>query len=426
MRHAPGRMALPEIVEQKSEELALLYGRRERALRSLDHTLGDLALLDGRIAAHLEGLSAAGEEAWVACSTAMAVGEPGELFAAAALALGARDMKKIEQVLSCAEQHPEGMDGVVAALGWTCATRLQGTVKWMLDSSSPTRRHLGLTACAAHRVLPSVQLQAALADETAQVRASALRACGELGATQFRPSVKQGLHDPEPACRYWAAWSAILLGDRIAAPHALLEAAGPQGAATDAAVESALAALPAPAATDIIVAWSGDPAQQRGAAVGIAAACNPLHVPRLIRLMGLERHSRIAGQSMSLICGLNVAKAGFDDGHRQRVADEHPEPPDDGEAPEDPDEDLPWPHVDRIKTWWDRNEASLLQHERCFSGNDLSPRRCIETLQHGSLRHRHAAAFHLALMKPGSVLFNHGAPAWRQQQRLREHHLWLR
>jgi hypothetical protein len=49
-------------------------------------------------------------------------------------------------------------------------------------------------------------------------------------------------------------------------------------------------------------------------------------------------------------------------------------------------------------------------------GKPLSWEHCLDVLKNGYQRQRIAAAEYLCLLRPGSVLFNTSAPAWRQKE----------
>src|SRR2546430_15909749 len=54
-------MAITEIVEQHAEEAAILWAQRDKAVLAPNYSLKDLARLDERVEAHLDGLRVAGE-----------------------------------------------------------------------------------------------------------------------------------------------------------------------------------------------------------------------------------------------------------------------------------------------------------------------------------------------------------------------------
>lgn len=203
-----------DIVGQHAEEAAFLWLLRAAAVRAPHYRLKDLAKLDNRVEAHVDGLRVASEAGWQLASEQLKFEEPGELFAASVLALESRAWARIDLVIDFAARMPEAAPGLFSALGWVERAHLHGTVKELLDSDDPFRRRLGLTACALHRVDPGPRLQAALADPEPGLRSRALKAAGELGRNDLREAVHEHLTDDDPGCRFSAASAAVLLGDR--------------------------------------------------------------------------------------------------------------------------------------------------------------------------------------------------------------------
>jgi uncharacterized protein (TIGR02270 family) len=203
---------IPTIIEQHAEEAAFLWLLRDAAIRAPHYSLKDLAHLDDRVEAHIDGLRIAGDAGWEICREALSLEEPGEVFAAAVLALESKDSTRIEQVFSAAEAVSETVRGLISAFGWVSPPQLQGTVKDLLVSTSPLHRRIGIAACAVHRADPKAALQAAIVDGDPLLQARALRAAGELGRKDLYPLLQQQLRVKETISRFWAAWSAVLLG----------------------------------------------------------------------------------------------------------------------------------------------------------------------------------------------------------------------
>ena len=82
---------IPVIVEKHAEDAAFLWLLRDAAVCSPHYSLNDLAGLDNRVEANIDGLRVAGQAGWDICQAALAVGEPGEVFAAGVLALESGD-----------------------------------------------------------------------------------------------------------------------------------------------------------------------------------------------------------------------------------------------------------------------------------------------------------------------------------------------
>src|SRR3954447_25964899 len=107
-----GGRPIAAIVEQHAEEAAFLWVLRDAAVRAPHFALADLARLDGRIEAHLDGLRVAGVAGWDVARGGLAIGEPGEVFAAAVLAFEGLHAERRGAVLEAASAAPGGMRAV--------------------------------------------------------------------------------------------------------------------------------------------------------------------------------------------------------------------------------------------------------------------------------------------------------------------------
>ena len=101
------------VVKQHAEESAFLWLLRDSAVHAPHYSLKDMAKLDNRLDAHIDGLRIAGDAGWEICKEAMGVGESGEVFAAALLAFESRDEARIRTVLEAAEERLETCRGLV-------------------------------------------------------------------------------------------------------------------------------------------------------------------------------------------------------------------------------------------------------------------------------------------------------------------------
>src|SRR5436853_1006342 len=77
----------PSIVEQFAEDAAFLWLLRDRSAAQPHMTLRDLARLDERVEAHLDGLRVAGKAGWEMCNKILELSDAGEVFALTVVAL---------------------------------------------------------------------------------------------------------------------------------------------------------------------------------------------------------------------------------------------------------------------------------------------------------------------------------------------------
>lgn len=413
---------ISHIVEQHAEEAAFLWILRSYAVHAPHYRLKDLAKLDHRVEAHLDGLRIAGPDGWELCEQALEIGEAGEVFAAGLLALESKDPKKLAKVIRVAETSPEACKGLISALGWIDPAKLSGTVKLWLDSNSSFHRLIGLSACAAHRADPGKILADIIADDAApvQLKIRALRTAGQLKRRDLIEPIREHLKSSEEAVQFWAAWSLALLGDRKSALETLKTAACIRSPLGQRAFDLLLRAMPLNDAHLWLKNLSRYPEWRRDLVVGAGIIGDPFYVPWLIKQMSIPELSRVAGEAFSNITGVDVAYEDLDDDAPQGFEAGPTENPEDEDVTMDSDEDLPWPSSLKIAAWWEANNARFKQGVRYLSGMPISRMQCQRVLVEDYQRRRKSAALELALMQAEEPLFEVRAPGWRQQSWLSE------
>ena len=410
---------MPIVVEQHAEEAAFLWLLRDAAIRAPHYSLKDLAKLDDRVEAHIDGLRIAGDAGWEICKEALSLEEPGEVFAAAVLALESREPARIEQVLSVAEAVPEAVRGLISAFGWVSPSQLQRTVKGLLVSTSSFHRRIGIAACAVHRADPKVALQAAIIDDDPILQARALRAVGELGCKDLLPALRQQLRVKEEVCRFWAAWSAVLLGDRGNGLELLKRVAASGSIFRERALKLVLRVMDSASAREWLKGLMQHPNRLCYVVVGTGITGDSVYVPWLIKQMEAPPVARVAGEAFTLITGIDIAHEDLE-GERPEGFEAGPtEDPEDKDVALDPDEDLPWPDPKKIQSWWDANKGRFQVGVRYLAGKLITVQHCQDVLVSGYQRQRIAAALELSLIEPGRVLFEVRAPGWWQQRLLK-------
>ncbi|ARN20657.1 TIGR02270 family protein [Piscinibacter gummiphilus] len=411
----PETPVIPAVVMQHQDMAATLYGQRAVLLDAPHARLHQLARLDERLRAHVDGLSIAGPAGTRFCEEALSSPFPGEVFTATVQALGQRDMAFLERLLSLAEAEPGTRDALDAAFGWVPAAQLRGITKPLLDSHVPMRRATGLEACRRHGVNPGGLLDLATSDVDPGLRATAWRTAGALGRTDLLPAALRALADPDERVRFEAARAALRLGDRQATLDALRTLATAPGPWREPALSCWVKVAASADVHALLKALSGDPASQR-LLVRCAGLCgDPFYVPWLIRQMAVPELARLAGESFSSITGADLAALDLD-GHAPEGFAGPDDDPEDADVSLDEDESLPWPVPERIAAWWSTHAARFAAGTPHFVGAPATRRHALDVLRDGFQRQRVHAAELLTLLQPGSPRFNTAAPAWRQQR----------
>jgi len=410
---------IQEIVEQHAEEAAFLWLLRDAAVRAPHYNLKDIAHLDDRVEAHIDGLRVSEEAGWELCREALNHQEAGEGFAAGVLALESGDKARIDFVMDAAVATPELARGVVSAFGWVPFERTAGLSSSLLASSSAALRRIGIAAHAIHRLDPGEALNRAIADEDVALRARALRAAGELGRVDLLGRTRSSLRDEDEPCRFFAARSTALLGDRASAAPVLCALSETGGFRASEACALAVRCLPVATAQKWLETLVRRPETLRLAIVGAGALGEPSVALWLIDRMATPELARIAGEAFSMITGIDIAYQSLD-GERPDGFEPGPtEEPEDENVALDEDEDLPWPKSELIARWWKENYSRFQGGTRYLLGESVSPERAMEVLRTGWQRQRIAAAIELAMNDPGKSLFEVRAPGVVQQRLLR-------
>jgi uncharacterized protein (TIGR02270 family) len=239
-----------------------------------------------------------------------------------------------------------------------------------------------------------------------------------LGKREFLSRLGASLSDADPVSAVWAAWSAVLLGDRHNAFRYLTQLAHEDGPFRGRAFSLALLASSLQSAHDFLRSLADQPARVRWLIQGAGLVGDPAYLPWLMNQMSDDKLARVAGEAFTLMTGADLAGLDLERKPPENFESGPNDDPNDANVAMDEDESLPWPDVERIERWWAQNSSRFMPGQRYFVGAPVTREHCIEVLKTGYQRHRILAAHHLCLIEPGSVLFEWRAPAWRQARAL--------
>ena len=295
-----------DVVYQHAGEAAFLWTMRTRAVLEPHYTLDDLAGLDERVEAHLDGLRIAEEEGWRQCLSNLENAGPGELFAASILAFGTgghdRMIEAVQRGCSSQRLRP----GLISALGWLEFATVSSWIARLLQARSPEHRAVGVAACAIHRRDPGTALDAAISDPDPLLRARALRAVGELKRHDLSNPVREQLKSEDETCRFWAAWALTMNGERSGLSELTRWFDRPD-ALGGRALQTGLRALHLDESRACVRALVQQPHLDRSAVIGVGVVGDPASIPWLIQKMESPSLARIAGEAFSMIAGVDLA-----------------------------------------------------------------------------------------------------------------------
>lgn len=405
---------IPLVLEQHAEEAAFLWILRDGAVHAPHYLLSDLARLDQRLEAHVDGLRIAGPHGWQVLKDSLKLEEPGEIFAAAVIAFESGDPKRTDLVLDAGTATPELARGLVSAIGWLPPKKADRLIKALLASTSKARRRIGVAGAAVRRLDFEKEFLAGVKDDDPLLRARALRAIAELGMKKHAPLFTRHLEAADPGVGYAAAWGgALLSGDPAAVAALQAFATAPGRKSREALVLAVRRMTPAAAA-----AWreklAKKPATLRQAVLAAGAAGDPAAIPWLLDQTAIPHVARVAGEALSTITGVDLAyqdleaeqPEGFEAGPNDDPKDENVQP--------DPDEDLPWPHPGLARAWWEKERSRFAPGRRHLLGKEITDDSARGALRSGRQRQRAAAALELAILEPGTPVAEIRAPGFRQ------------
>jgi len=341
--------------------------------------------------------------------------EAGEVFAAAVLALEGNDGDRLLQVLEIATDSPELTRGFISALGWVEPDNFNMWVPGLLRSHSPLHVHSAIAGLAIRREEMAREIEDTFEGPDVPKKIRALRAIGETKQRGALSYLTEQMQSDDEACRFWAAWSGVLLGDK-GAGSSLKSFVDFNTSFAHRAIQLIPRVLSTANAQEWLRGLAQEESTRRFALIGCGVTGDPTYIPTLISQMNAPEQARVAGEAFSMITGVDVAYDDLDMDQPEDFEAGPTEDPEDEDVDLDPDEDLPWPNQEFIQKWWDEHGRNYQAGRRYLCGQPISQENCRRVLIEGFQRQRIAAAFELALLNPDEPLFEWRAPGFRQQE----------
>jgi uncharacterized protein (TIGR02270 family) len=422
----PEVLFIPEIIDQHSDNAASLWLIRDNAVKATSSfRLTDIAKLDERVEANLDGLRTAERRGWVFSLDELDRGGAGEFFVAGILSVESDDLRRLDQVIDRAYARPttttdepyypadDPWRGILSAIAWVDRTPAANAIRRLLDTPRPSTRWLAVAASGARRIVGQPGLETTLADPAPLVRARAARVIGELGRTDLRAKLNAVLADPDEDCRFWAAWSAARLGT-TEGRTALAAFASSSGPKSDLALDLLLRCMSAEEAKAFLRPLARDLARRRTVIRAAGIIGDALYIPWLVDQTRDPLVAQAAGDALATITGVDLAVFGNapspDWGPNDNPGDEN--------VSVDEDEGLPFPDTERLGQWWEANKGCFSHGTAYFLGTPKSSVNWIDLLAETTQRRRWAAALELALLQPNQTMLEVRARGGLQQQLL--------
>jgi uncharacterized protein (TIGR02270 family) len=401
---------IKEVIEQHIQEAASLHALRATQVNFSLLRLHQLLRFDDRLAAHIDAVSLAGKSALHLSEAELELPSAGAVFIATIASLQCRSADVFYRLLHLSKAVSDAFAGFKAAFAWVTENDVRTVSANLIKSQDPFHRLTAVAVCAMRRLEPSVSLADLMQDADAAVRARALRAAGELGKAELMPWVVAGMADEHPIHRFWAARSAVLLGNRRDAIDQLRMLSASDHVVARAALRLLLQVSSVAEGHQVLMEFSQQAERQRILVEGAGLVGDPTYLRWLVARMEDPELARCAGESFSLITGLDLVEAGLDRESPEGVEVGPNDDPDSDNVAMEEDDELPWPDPEKIESWLHEHAAQYVNGVRYFAGAPLQPQRCLDVLRNAGQRVRITAATHLSILRPTTPLFEWRAP----------------
>ncbi|WP_224361971.1 TIGR02270 family protein [Hyalangium versicolor] len=393
-----------DIYEQHQEEAGFLWSQWEQALVSADHVLAELAPLEERLHAHLDGL-VLGREPVVRriLLPALASDDPELIWTATSALLLGRVAGASEEIL---ERARSADDVALAAIRRALEVLEPSDLPPWLSSLSQREdlrlQLLGLQVMGFHQCAPAVTCRSLSTHTSPRLAAAAIRAAGSSKVELAPTMLEQALASPALEVRdaaletgalqgYRAIWdccrTALQDRSRITPRLLLLLALG--GSERD--LQNAEALLSNEELQPEVL-W----ALGFSGRITCADAC--------LAFMRHQPVAALAGEAFTAITGLRIegpyAAEREDAGALEPIPIEQEKL--DAHLLPDPTDTLPLPQAEAITHWWQQARRHLNSQERYLEGRPLNSQTLQGALISSAMRRRHVLALALAIRSRGA------------------------
>lgn len=401
--------AYSDVYEQYVDVASFVWLLRSLALNRPHYTMQDIQVLERRLEAQLDGIMTSIGDGWRACENAVEMGEPGEIFTAAVIAIRSHDINHIRLAVEKGLANETAINGLISAMGWLPDYLANPWIEKFLNGKDLDHKFLGIAACSVRRQNPgdllAVLLKRSDCLQNVRLHARALRLIGELRRHDLMPAITAGASSDNVVLKFWSTWSAVLLGSKHAIDH-LKPYIFMDGPYHNRAIQLAFRALPMEQARSWIAEMAKNNVPGRSIILATGILGDPHAINWLITKMQEPKYARIAGEAFSKITGADLEQLqATKPPPEARVGDPNDDANDTNIALDD-DEYLPWPEPSKVAMLWQRHGQHFIVGRRYFCGRPLALEVLKDRLNNGFQRQRHAAALELALMDPDHRFVN--------------------
>ncbi len=410
---------LMDVLEEHLDEAAFLWSQWERAQVSASHEFADMAGVEERLLAHLDGLVVGGE---IAASElllpALETDEPERISAAAFALLAGEEKQALEEVLGVFDSG-DGVQrsAIKRALELSEREGLEAVLRKRLEAEDAEVRLRAFEALAFREELPQqTRTEWLYRDDAAQVIA-ALRDARPLPREVVQSILPQLLVDPRPGVREAAITAGLVSGARQAWKTCRAVAQGGGAGRRQCLLVVALGGD----AQDIewLVEQLREPKLRPEVLWALGFSGQALAAQACLEWMDDETTAALAAEAFCAITGLKI------EGEYREA------PPEEGEAlvpleQEDldaqlvpgPEASLPLPVREAVTGWWQKAGKGFERGVRYLRGNKMGAAEFLAAFASEPMRRRPVLALELAIRSKGAGLLQTRAFTRRQRAEL--------
>jgi len=405
---------IDKVLEIHADEIAFLYAQRKNAIKSPVFYLNDITHLDNRISGHVDGLLLGGEKSWQFCEQGLDFQECGEVFTAAYFSINCKDFTKLDLVFEVAGEDPELLDAISDAFIWSNYEDVKLPLSKLAKIEDDGKRYVAINALSGFRFNPSAYNQClvdSLKSDNTLLYQCALNAIGELGILDFKPFLEEAMKSDDENVLFAASWSATRFGDSQAMDQ--LKGFVSHPVYGERALQLVLLQKNMDSTIEILRELYQHDETKRLSILGLGYIGKANSIQQLIHVMENPELSRIAGFAFTTLTGIDLEQADLVAEQPDDFSTGPSEEAEEEDVGVDPDEDLPWPDVEKLKNWWSlaANQNRFLTTERYLAGKPFSKLQLQRMLRSGNQQQRIFSANCLSAYERNKPIFNVFSPA---------------
>lgn len=252
-------------------------------------------------------------------------------------------------------------------------------------------------------------LERLASDPDVDLNIIAIKAIGKLGYANLMPILLRGLRSRHEDQRFWAAWSAVLLGNRQTALEIMKSfALCPMPLRQQQALQLILRVVDRQEVDRWIAVVAKHNHRLHAAMVNAGACDNVAWIPWLLESMCSPERASFAGEAFTLLTGVDLISEGL---MRPRVI--HPSESQLLGSMELAQSLLP--DAKAVRAWWAVNQDRYQQDKRYLLGREVTFESCLHLLDTGRQYQRVIAALELSLLKASFPLLETQASSFQQR-----------